>query len=513
MMRLVDAGREHRVRRLQSGMTQTAGSVSYASPAGRWVLLATVLGSGVAMLDGTVVNVALPTIGRDLHERFAGLQWTVNAYTLTLAGFLLLGGSLGDRLGRRKVFVVGVAWFTVASVLCGLAPNGGVLIAARALQGVGGALLVPGSLALIEASFRVQDRPAAVGAWSGLGGVATAIGPLLGGWLVGFSWRYVFLINLPLAAVVIWVTLRHVPESRDQSVTGRLDLAGPALAAAGLAGVTWALTEGPGLGWGAPGVLIPGAAGVLALIALLPVERSAAQPMLPLGIFRNRQFSAANVVTFVIYAALGGGLFLLPIELQRVLHFSALASGAALVPLTIVMLLLSARAGRLAQRTGPRLPMTAGPLIAAAGLALMSRIGPGATYLTVVLPAVIVFAIGLALTVAPLTSTVLGAAGSDHAGVASAINNEVARVGALLAVAVLPAAAGISGAAVLTPAAFSAGYRTAVLIAAGLCAAGGLLSLAFIRIPLTPAAKPQRQDVTCAIGAPPLRSQADKAAR
>jgi len=461
------------------------------------------------MLDGTVVNIALPTIGRDLHERFAGLQWTVNAYTLTLAGFLLLGGSLGDRLGRRRVFVIGVAWFATASALCGLAPTGVTLIAARALQGVGAALLVPGSLAIIEATFRPEDRAPAVGAWSGLGGVATAIGPFLGGWLVGFSWRYVFLINLPLAALVVWVAVRHVPESKDRTVTGRLDIAGPVLSALGLAGITWALTEGPALCWSAPGVLIPGIAGVAALGGLLVAERSAAEPMLPLGIFRSRQFSAANVVTFVIYAALSGGLFLLPIQLQRVLRFSPLAAGAALVPLTIVMLLLSARAGRLAQRIGPRLPMTLGPLIAAAGLVLIARIGPGTTYLTGVLPAVLVFALGLALTVAPLTSTVLAAAGQDHAGVASAINNEVARVGGLLAVAVLPAVAGISGAAVLTPAAFSAGFRTATLVAAGLCAGGGLLS--FILIRGTPARVPQPDQAAmcCPIGAPPLRHPVD----
>ncbi len=490
---------------------EAAGAVPYASPAGRWVLLAVVLGSGIAMLDGTVVNIALPTIGRELHERFAGLQWTVNAYTLTLAGFLLLGGSLGDRLGRRRVFVVGVTWFAVASALCGLAPTGGILIAARALQGVGGALLVPGSLAIIEATFRSEDRAPAVGAWSGLGGVAAAIGPLLGGWLVGFSWRYVFLINLPLAAVVVWVAIRHVPESKDRTVTGRLDVIGPVLAAAGLGGLTWALTEGSSLGWSVPGVLVPGIAGIAALGGLLLAERSAAQPMLPLQIFASRQFSAANVVTFVIYAALSGGLFLLPIQLQRVLRFSPLAAGAALAPLTIVMLLLSARAGRLAQRTGPRLPMTLGPLIAAAGLALLARIGPGTTYLSGVLPAVLVFALGLALTVAPLTSTVLAAAGQDHAGVASAVNNEVARVGGLLAVAVLPALAGISGAAVLTPAAFSAGFRTAVLVAAGLCAAGGLLSLALIRRPLAPVPQPSQAAMCCPIGAPPLRYPADEA--
>jgi EmrB/QacA subfamily drug resistance transporter len=445
------------------------------------VLLAVVCGSGMAMLDGTALNVALPTIGRELHVEFAGLQWMVNAYALTLAGFLLLGGSLGDRLGRRRIFAIGVAWFAVGSVLSGLAPTSGTLIAARAFQGVGAALLVPGSLAIIESTFHPDDRSAAIGAWSGLGGVAAAIGPVLGGWLVSFSWRFIFFINIPLAALVIWVSVRHVPESKDPSVTGRLDYPGPVLAALGLAGVTWALTEGQSQGWGAPRVAIPGVIGVICLVALLLVERVAPQPMLPLGLFKSHQFSAANVVTFVVYAALSAGLFLLPIELQRVLGFSPLAAGASLVPLTAIMLVLSPRSGRLAQRIGPRLPMTVGPIVAGAGLALLSRLGPHSHYLGDVLPALIVFSLGLVLTVAPLTSAVLAAAGVEHAGVASAINNEVSRVGGLLAVAVLPPIAGISGAKLITPHAFSAGFHNAILIAGGLCAAGGVLSFVFIR--------------------------------
>jgi len=485
------------------------GLVRYASPRGRWILVATILGSGIAFLDGTVVNVALPTIGRELHAGLASLQWTVNAYTLTLAGLLLLGGSLGDRNGRRRVFVVGVAWFAVASLLCALAPNAGVLIAARALQGVGGALLTPGSLAIIEASFHPEDRSTAIGAWSGLSGVTTAIGPFLGGWLVeAFSWRLIFLINLPLAAAVIWVSQRHVPESRDPAAAPQLDLTGAALAALGLAGVTYALTAGADRGWTDPLILTTGVGGVLALAAFVVVERTSRHPMLPLDIFASRQFTAANLVTFLVYAALGGSFFLLPIELQRVAGYSPLASGVALVPVTLVMLLLSARAGRLAQRVGPRLPMSLGPLVAAVGLALLARIGADGSYLADVLPGVLVFSLGLSLTVAPLTSTVLAAASAERAGVASAVNNDVARVAGLLAVAVLPVAAGISGSAALTPEVFGAGFRMAMLLAAGLCAAGGLLAYATIRRP-GPIPEEQRRHhepcTSCPITAPPLR--------
>jgi EmrB/QacA subfamily drug resistance transporter len=468
------------------------------------VLLATVLGSGIAFLDATVVNVALPTIGEDLDAGISSLQWVVNAYTLTLAGFLLLGGSLGDHYGRRKVFVIGVVWFAAASLLCGLAPTDEALIAARALQGVGGALLTPGSLAIIEASFRREDRGAAIGAWSGLGGVTAAVGPFLGGWLVqAASWRFIFLINLPLAAVVVWVSLRHVPESRDPGATGRLDWPGAALAAVGLAGVVYALTDGPVKGWTSTLILASALVGVGSLVAFLLWEGRTPTPMLPLDIFASRQFSAANAVTFVVYGALGGSLFLLPIQLQRVVGYSPLASGVALVPITIVILLLSARAGRLASRIGPRLPMTLGPLLVAAGLALLTRIGPGASYLVDILPASLVYGFGLVLTVAPLTSTVLAAAPAEHAGIASAINNDVARTAGLLAVAVLPVAAGITGADALEPARFDAGFQTAMTIAAVLCAAGGVLSWLTIRNPEPEReAAPAEPPMSCPLSAP-----------
>ena len=488
--------------------------VRYASPAGRWVLLATVLGSGIAFLDGTVVNVALPTVGQELGAGISTLQWVVNAYTLTLAGFLLLGGSLGDHYGRRRVFVVGVVWFAVASLLCGLAPNAAALVAARALQGVGAALLTPGSLAIIEATFHPDDRGAAIGAWSGLSGVTTALGPFLGGWLVeAVSWRLIFFINLPLAAAVVWIALRHVPESRDRSVAPGLDYPGAALAALGLAGVIYALTDGPARGWTSPVILAAGLGGVAALAAFLEVERRSRHPMLPLDLFRSRQFTAANLVTFVVYGALGGALFLLPMQLQRVLGYSPLASGVALIPITVLMLLLSARAGRLSQRIGPRLPMTVGPLVVGAGLALLVRADGGATYLGGVLPAVIVFALGLSLTVAPLTSTVLAAASADHAGVASAVNNDVARAAGLFAVAVLPMAAGISGAGALEPAGFSSGFRAAMLLAGGLCAGGGLLAFATIRTIRRPGetaeAKQRHEEhepfMSCPVSGPPPR--------
>ncbi|MEV1291971.1 DHA2 family efflux MFS transporter permease subunit [Pseudonocardia sp. NPDC049635] len=327
---------------------------------GRWVLFTTVLGSGLAMLDATVVNVALGRIGAEFDTGFSGLQWTVNAYTLTLASLILLGGSLGDRFGRRRVFVVGVVWFAVASLLCGVAQNIEMLIAARALQGVGGALLTPGSLAIISASFRGTDRAAAVGAWSGLGGIAGAVGPFLGGWLVEWSWRAVFLVNLPVAVVIVVVAARHVPESRDPQAAPRLDVAGTVLAVTGLAGLTWALTSAGEQGVDAV-VTTVGVAGVLALAGFVLVERRSTHPLVPMALFRNPQFSAANAVTLMVYAALGGLFVLLVLHLQVVVGFSPLQAGAALLPVTLLMLVFSAGAGRLGQRIGPRIPIAGEP--------------------------------------------------------------------------------------------------------------------------------------------------------
>jgi EmrB/QacA subfamily drug resistance transporter len=456
----------------------------YRSAAGRWVLFATVLGSSLASIDMTVVNIALPRIGRDFRAEFSGLQWTVNAYTLTLAAFLLLGGSLGDRHGRRRIFIVGVVWFTVASLACALAQSIGVLIAARALQGCGAALLLPESLAILESTFVPDDRAAAIGAWSGLGGVAIAIGPFVGGWLVeAVSWRLIFLLNVPLAFAVVWVARRHVPETRDPHAATLLDLPGVATAALGLAGIAYALTEAGAHGWGARPVLVTGIGGIVALVAMVVQERRSRQPMLPSELFRSRQFVAANLVTLLVYAALGGSVFLLPIVLQGVMKLSPLRSGAALAPVTAIMLGLSARAGGLAQRVGPRIPMSVGPIVAGVGLMLLARIGPGAAYLPDVLPALVVFGLGLALTVAPLTSTVLAAIGEERSGIASAVNNTVSRVAGLIAVAALPGIVGLTADAMNDPARLTTGFRAAMIVTGALCMAGGALAAFTIRDP------------------------------
>jgi EmrB/QacA subfamily drug resistance transporter len=449
--------------------------IRWGSAEGRWVLAATVLGSGIVFLDGTVVNVALPAIGRDLGAPLTSLQWTVNAYLVTLSALLLLGGSLGDRLGRRAVFVAGLVGFTAASLLCGLAPNAPALIAARAIQGVGGALLVPGSLAIISSTFDPADRSTAIGAWSGLAGVATSIGPFLGGWLIdAVSWRLIFLLNVPLAAVAIAIALRHVPESRAQHVA-RPDGRGALLATVGLAGLSYAAIQHRGLG-----SLVAGLGGALAVAAFLFVEARTDGPMLPLDLFRYRQFSGANGTTFAVYAGLGGAFFLLAIRLQTSLGYSALEAGAAFVPFTLLMLVLSPTAGRLGQRIGPRVPMTIGPILSALGLLLFSRVGPGDTYLTGVLPGVVGFGLGMGLTVAPLTAAVLAAVDDERNGVASGVNNAVSRFAGLLAVAALPPLAGIGTGSSLA-ADLDAGFGRALLLAAALCLLGAAISAATVR--------------------------------
>ncbi|MEV7630214.1 DHA2 family efflux MFS transporter permease subunit [Actinoplanes sp. NPDC089786] len=458
------------------------GLVRYGTAAGRWVLFATVLGSSLAFIDATVVNIALPAIGRDLGADAADLQWTINGYALSLASLILLGGSLGDRYGRKRVFLVGVGWFAAASLLCGVAPNVELLIAARVLQGIGGALLTPGALAILEASFEPGDRARAIGAWSGLGGVGGALGPFLGGWLVEVAdWRLIFLINVPVAALVLIVAARHVPESRNPAAARRLDVAGVLTGAAGLGGLTYGFTAWPEQGPGSVAVLGSLAAGVAGLVAFVLVERRSEDPMLPLGVFSSRAFSGANLVTFLVYAANGGVFFLVVLNLQVVAGFSPLTGGIALLPVTVLMLALSSRAGALAQRIGPRIPMTAGPLISAAGLVLLSRIGAGSSYLGNVLPAVIIFGVGLSLLVAPLTATALGALEDRYAGIASGVNNAVARAAGLLAVAVLPLAAGLGGGSLTEASTLHPVYRNAMLICAGLLVAGG--ALAFLTIP------------------------------
>jgi EmrB/QacA subfamily drug resistance transporter len=457
-------------------------TVEYGSRAGRWVLLATVLASAVAQLDATVVNVALPRIGKNLHVGLTSLQWTVNAYTLTLSGLLLLGGSLGDRLGRRRIFVVGVVWFALASLGCAVAPSAGVLIAMRAVQGVGSALLTPGSLAILQAVFAPKDRAPAVGAWSGLSGVGSALGPVLGGVLVAvapWGWRLVFLINLPLAVVVLFAS-RHIPETRDETATGRLDIPGAAVAALGLGALVYGLTEGSSFGWRTSQI---GATvlGVVLLAAFVLIEARTTSPMVPPRLFRSHQFNAANVVTVVLYGAMAGAFFLLPVELQQGAGFSAVAAGAALLPVTALLFLLSSRMGRFASKRGPRLQMTAGPIIAGVGIAMLAMINPGASYVFAVLPGVLVFGLGIAVVVAPLTATVMAAAPPRDVGVGSAVNNDVARTAGLFAVAVFPAVSGITAKAYASPVALSNGFHRAVFIAGVLCVVAGLISAFFIR--------------------------------
>jgi EmrB/QacA subfamily drug resistance transporter len=482
------------------------GGLRYASVAGRWALLAKVLGSAVVMLDGTVVNVALAAIGRDLGAAIDGLQWTVSGYLLTLASLILLGGALGDRFGRRRVFVIGVVWFAAASLLCGLAPNLNLLIAARVLQGVGGAMLTPGSLAILQASFQPEDRSLAIGAWSGLGGIATAIGPLLGGYLIqAASWRLIFLINLPLAAAVVFVAVRYVPETTDPESAGAIDVRGAALAVLGLGGTTFVLIEGPATGFASPAILAAALVGIVGLVAFVVVEAGSRQPMLPLNLFASRQFSGANLVTLAVYGALGAVFFLLILQLQQVVHYSPLQAGIASLPITALLLVISPRASQLAQRIGPRMPLTVGPLVAAAGIALMVRIDAGSSYVLEVLPPLVIFGLGMSITVAPLTATVMGAVESRHAGVASAVNNAVARAAGLLAVALLPPLAGLTGEAYLDPIAFSIGFHRAVLIAAGLTALGGVVGWISLGERL-PVAHQHANEYCCAVDAPPLRS-------
>ena len=485
--------------------------VTWGTPRARWVLLATVLGSGMAFLDATVVNVALPTIGADLNASVAGLQWVINGYTLTLASLILLGGSLGDRFGRRRIFLLGTVWFAGASLLCGVAPTSEALVAARALQGIGGALLTPGSLAILQASFAMSDRGRAVGAWSGLSGVAAATAPFVGGWLIDLgSWRPIFLINVPLAVAVVVVSLRHVPETRDAAGVRGIDVPGALLTVIGLAAVTWALIEAGERG-ATTGVLLSGAIGLGSLAGFVAAERRVRHPMLPLEIFRSWQFSAANLVTFIVYASLSIMFFLFVVHLQQVLGYSPLQAGAATLPVTGLMLALSAPAGMLADRIGPRLPMTIGPLGIAAGLALMSRVQAEATYLGTILPGLLVFGLGLSLTVAPLTATVLAAATSKHAGIASGVNNAISRGAGLLAVAAIPGLTGLTGDAYRDPAIFASGFRAAMRISAALAAAGGLLAWLSIRNEVArpadsrPSARLDRHH-HCAVDGAPLAS-------
>lgn len=472
-------------------MTQPQADLEYATARGRVVLAAAVLGSGVAFLDSTVVTVALPAIGRDLDAGLPVLQWIVDGYLLTLGSLVLVGGALGDLLGKRRVFETGLIAFGVASLGCGLAPSGELLVAARLVQGAAAALLVPNSLAVLTSTFRPADRGRAIGAWSGLAGVSTVFGPFAGGWLVdAASWRFVFLINLPFIAAALALSRRGIPDlpgtHRPGNALREVDIGGAALATAGLAIMVFPLIEYARLaGWLVWTLLATG----LVLLAVAvgyewARERAGRAVTLPVSLFGVRTFTAANVITLAVYGALGGATFLLSITLQLGLGYSALEAGLATLPITILLLLFSARVGALLPKVGVRLPLTVGPLVAAAGLLLLTRVHAGSSYWTAVFPGVVVFGIGVCMIVAPVTTAALADVEGQHAGAASGINNAVARIASLFAIAALPVLVGLDPDAISQPTALLDGFGAAMRICAGLCAAGALA--AFTLLPAGP---------------------------
>ncbi len=433
-----------------------------------------------------MVAVALPAIGRNLHVGFQGLQWTVTSYTLTLASLILLAGSLSDHWGRRRVFVAGLGWFTLASVLCAAAPGIGWLIAARAVQGIGGALMTPASLAIIEASLQPGDRTRAIGTWAGFSGVSSAIAPFLGGWLLqAGSWRWIFLINVPVAAVAAWTTRRHVPESRDTSLSGRADWPGA------LAAITYAILVLPGAGVTSPQFAVAAVLALVSSAAFAVTERRGSHPMLPPAIFAPAQFRAANAVTFVVNGALGGFAFVFIPALEIIAGYSPVVAGSALVPVTVVTLMLSGASGRLAQRIGPRPPLVAGCLVCAVASMLAVRIGSHAGYWTVVFPLALLFGLGLASLMPPLTASAMNSAPDSLAGLASGVNNAVARVAGLLWITALPPITGLTGAAYTDPARFRSSFGQISWICAAAFACAAVLAATFFAGPGRPTPAPR----------------------